>query len=718
MRRFGIVIFFYSLVIGVVQAQVNATLPAQKVSFEFSQMAAADSLLLRGNSSAILVGFGSRLDQVVLQGELNLSFIPSPSLKYSTTHLRVYLNDELMGVINPDASLIGQAQSFKINLDGSYFKNYNQLKFELVGRLGEACSVATDPAMWWQISPRSSLELTVQPLTVANELSLLPAPFFDERDFQSSEIAMVFAENFSLPNLHSSAVVASYFASFADWRKLTYKVYRQQLPDSHAIILATNSQRPDIPISWPDVTLPTVKMISHPFAPSRKILLVLGKDEAQLQQAAKALIVAKRLMTGDVALINSLQELPPRQAYDAPNWMPTNKEVLLSEMIQGDYQLKAKGVFLPAIELDFDLPPDLLVSTGDEITVDLHYRHSLITEKNNSRLNVFVNDKFVDSTILETEQTVARKFFELPLVTEQQAISQSLINTSRLRVNNRLKFDFNIASTSTGVCTGADALDLHAAIDPISSLKFPDLPHYIEMPNLKVFVESGFPYSKMADLSETALVINPQPTNKEIELLLNTIALLSKKTGLATYRFTLVNDWQNVLLQDKDVIALGIGAASVYKQALSISHIDEQGFFTDQVHKLQAPLNESLPITASQLTQGLFAAISSVESTRSPMRTVVLLSAIDNDSIELLNQALNERSMTVDGAAVAITPYQVTSFLSPDSYYLGQLSWFKLVKYHFNEQPMFFLLITFLLILSVTILLWLILSKVAQKRLS
>lgn len=65
-----------------------------------------------------------------------------------------------------------------------------------------------------------------------------------------------------------------------------------KLPDRNAIVFATNAKRPAFLRDHPDVNAPTVEMISHPENPYVKLLVVFGRDDKDLVQAAKPLPVA------------------------------------------------------------------------------------------------------------------------------------------------------------------------------------------------------------------------------------------------------------------------------------------------------------------------------------------------------------------------------------------------------------------------------------------
>jgi hypothetical protein len=121
----------------------------------------------------------------------------------------------------------------------------------------------------------------MQPLALRNDLSILPAPFFDRRDNQPLQVPFVFGATPTLPVAHAAGVVASWLGALGDYRNTGFPVDIDQLPTRHAIVFATNDTRPAA-LNLPSVDGPTLSMISHPTDPSVKLLVLQGRDAKDL----------------------------------------------------------------------------------------------------------------------------------------------------------------------------------------------------------------------------------------------------------------------------------------------------------------------------------------------------------------------------------------------------------------------------------------------------
>ena len=88
----------------------NATVLKRVIPF--TQLGYNGSISIQGSEASAYVGFGSRLDEVVSSATLYFDITPSPALLALVSHLKVYLNNELMGV----ASITDGQQGNKLSL--------------------------------------------------------------------------------------------------------------------------------------------------------------------------------------------------------------------------------------------------------------------------------------------------------------------------------------------------------------------------------------------------------------------------------------------------------------------------------------------------------------------------------------------------------------------------------------------------------------------------
>ncbi|WP_262364773.1 cellulose biosynthesis cyclic di-GMP-binding regulatory protein BcsB, partial [Aeromonas sobria] len=136
------------------------------------QMAAQPgTFALRGNSPDGLADFTVRRDEVVTEASLDLDFTPSPSLLPLLSQLKVYLNDELMGVQPLADKQMGQRSYASMVLDPRYAKDFNRLKLNFIGHYQKICENPASDTLWLNVNRDTRLNLQLQTLPVRNELS-------------------------------------------------------------------------------------------------------------------------------------------------------------------------------------------------------------------------------------------------------------------------------------------------------------------------------------------------------------------------------------------------------------------------------------------------------------------------------------------------------------------------------------------------------------------
>jgi hypothetical protein len=180
-----------------------------------------------------------------------------------------------------------------------------------------------------------------------------------------------------------------------------------KLPDRNAIVFATNDKRPAFLRDHPDVKAPTVEMMSHPDNPYVKLLVVFGRDDKDLVQAAKGIAQGNVLFRGSSVVVDDVKPLLARKPYDAPNWVRTDRAVTFGELKTYEEQLQSTGL-CRRHHLSLNLPPDLYLLRTNGIDINLNYRYTAPATKDSSRMDISLNNQFLQSFSLNSTQDVNR----------------------------------------------------------------------------------------------------------------------------------------------------------------------------------------------------------------------------------------------------------------------------------------------------------------------
>lgn len=706
--------------------------PSRDVKLSFAQIAPAPgSMVLKGSNPNGTVQFGTRSDEVVSKAMLNLVYTPSPSLLPVQSQLKVYLNDELMGVLPVTKEQLGKKVMAQLPVDPLYITDLNNVRLEFVGHYRDVCENPASTTLWLDVARNTSLDLTFQQLNVKNDLSHFPVPFFDSRDNRQLNLPMVFADTPDITQQKAASVVASWFGARAGWRGQTFPVLYNQLPDRNAIVFATNDKRPDFLKDYPLVKAPTIQMVSHPDKPYVKLLVVFGRDDKDLLQAAEGIAAGNILFRGDTVTVDEVKPLMARKPYDAPNWVHTDRAVTFGELKTYEQQLQSTGLEPASINLSLNLPPDLYLLRSNGIDMDLKYRYTQPAMKDSSRMDINLNNQFLQSYNLSSTQEVSSLLLRLPIVQGLlDGKNEVTIPALRLGATNQLRFDFQYTNPMPGGtienCITFQPILNHVVIGDDSTIDFSNYYHFLAMPDLRAFANAGFPFSRMADLADTLIVMPSKPTQNQVSTLLDTVATIGGQVGLTGSRLNLTDDPAQMQKQDVDIMLIG----SIPEKLKDDKHIDllvdaTKSWVKTPVRQNELPSvnvddNERQPAAQATVTSdGPMAAIIGFQSPYHDQRSVIALMADSPRGFELMNQALNDsgKRAAMFGSVSVIRESGVNSLRVGDVYYVGHLPWYERVWFALSNHP---ILLSILAALSVVLLawvLWRLLRIISRRRL-
>lgn len=672
------------------------------------------------------IEFTVRKDEIVSHAVIHLLFTPSPALLPILSQLKVYFNDELVQVIAIKADQLGKLNSEDISVDPRYVNDFNRLRIELIGHYQAICENPIHSAIWVEIDQQSTLDLTLQKLQLNNNLAHFPEPFFDSLDSNPLSLPMIFADQPNIELQRTSAILASWFGSKALWRGVSFPALFNQLPTTNAIVFATNSKRPDFLKNYKTVNSPTVEMISHPNNPYIKLLLVLGRDDKDLLHAVLGIAQGNTLFRGQSVQIDKVSILKPRQPYDAPNWIRTDAPVAFSQLMEFDGQLQTKGVSPRPVSLRFNVPPDLFLNQDRGIDFDLKYRYSLPPKASLSELNIGLNASFIRSYKLEPHQR--EKTYLRNLAESRQKLSVPVIDVG---THNQLSFLFQYGTQVAGgthneQCITYNVINNYGLIDGTSTINFSNYSHYIAMPNLNAFVTAGFPFSRMADLSETAVFVTPNPTPEQVTTLLNTVGMISTQTGFPALEMTLTDTWSEVQSKDADVLIIGALPKELRdSDDLNLLLNKAQDWIKEPFNKNSRP--SSLHTTSERLAEskttldanGSMAAILGMKSPFYKQRSIITLLAESPHEFELLNLALTDKKnqSKIFGSLTIIRDYGINSLHVGRIYHVGYIPWWKSLWFSLQSHPIYLAFASLLSAVLATILLWSGLTSISKRRL-
>ncbi len=658
--------------------------PSRDVKLTFAQIAPPPgSMVLRGINPNGSIEFGMRSDEVVTKAMLNLEYTPSPSLLPVQSQLKVYLNDELMGVLPVTKEQLGKKTLAQMPINLLFITDFNRVRLEFVGHYQDVCENPASTTLWLDVGRSSGLDLTYQTLNVKNDLSHFP-------------------------------------------------VLYNQLPDRNAIVFATNDKRPDFLRDHPAVKAPVIEMINHPQNPYVKLLVVFGRDDKDLLQAAKGIAQGNILFRGESVVVNEVKPLLPRKPYDAPNWVRTDRPVTFGELKTYEEQLQSSGLEPAAINVSLNLPPDLYLMRSTGIDMDINYRYTMPPVKDSSRMDISLNNQFLQSFNLSSKQEANRLLLRIPVL---QGLLDGKTDVSipalKLGATNQLRFDFEYMNPMPGGsvdnCITFQPVQNHVVIGDDSTIDFSKYYHFIPMPDLRAFANAGFPFSRMADLSQTITVMPKAPNEAQMETLLNTVGFIGAQTGFPAINLTVTDDGSTIQGKDADIMIIG-GIPDKLKDDKQIDLLVQATESWVKTPMRQTPFPGIVPDesdraaeTRSTLTSfGAMAAVIGFQSPYNDQRSVIALLADSPRGYEMLNDAVNDsgKRATMFGSVAVIRESGINSLRVGDVYYVGHLPWFERLWYALANHPILLAVLAAISVILLAWVLWRLLRIISRRRLT
>lgn len=707
-----------------------APLPAgRQVTMTLKDLGASNPLRLIGVQGESWLPFSLRKDEVVTAAKLTLALGYSPSLIPELSHLSVFINGELTGSVQLIQERSGGV-SVEIPINPALFLSENQLNLRFIAHYTRECEDPLHSTLWAVVSnTNSKLELTLQHINLRDDLANLPAPFLDVHDMRDLSLPFVIAPRPSSTTLKAAALAAGYFGSLSV-RDFGFPVVQDRVPEENAVVLAMpGSVVPGLTL--PDIKGPTLAVVPNPASEKHKLLLIMGRDENELLSAATTLAVGAQALSGPSSQTGVPQVLP-RVPYDAPRWVPSDRPVKFGEFVD-PRRLQGVGLYNDSISADFRTAPDLFTWGKDGAPMTLRYRYpnGVWLNRELSRLDVGINNRFLKA--LPT--TGPSQFDELrEAVSSDFVLNQAEINIPPYEVfgQNQLQFVFDLKANKKGECESYLPSGVRTAIDPDSTLDFSGIHHFARFPNIGFFVNSSFPFTRMANLAETAVLIAEQPTPAELEAFLVVMGRAAASTGIAATDVTIQRNGQDTTrLLGRDILIIGTlpyAASLTNVMAGAPFRIDNNLLRVDVDNALERAFSylgggESLA-GADQADKVLVAAndFSGIISFRSPFaseRVVVGVLAAKPAELPGIVYGLRdtEQAARIGGDLTILANNVFTSYSVGETFWRGELPTITRIRWYLSDQPLLMVAMVVIAMLLLTIPVYLTLRAIARRRL-
>lgn len=378
-----------------------ATAPgAKSYTVTLKQLGRNYPMNLRGVEATDSVSFDVRADSIVTGARLNLQYSYSPALLAELSQINVLVNDEVAASLPLPKDKAGQLQQQVVEIPAHLITEFNRLSLQFIGHYTMSCEDPQHSSLWAKISNASELGIDVSPLALPDDLSIIPLPFFDRRDARPLDLPFVFAAAPDNATLEAAGALSSWLGAQASYRGARFSSGYNRIPASgNAVVLVSGPDALQIDsLSLPPAKGPTLTVMTNPNDANGKLLVVSGRDGAELKRAATALVLGNQALSGNSVVIDRLDVVQPRKPYDAPNWLPSDRPVKLGELLPAK-ELAVSGYNPGDITVPLNFAPDLFTWREGGAPLNLKYRYTPQEKSNNSSFIISFNDALIQSQI-------------------------------------------------------------------------------------------------------------------------------------------------------------------------------------------------------------------------------------------------------------------------------------------------------------------------------
>jgi cellulose synthase (UDP-forming) len=297
---------------------------------------------------------------------------------------------------------------------------------------------------------------------------------------------------------------------------------------------------------------------------------------------------------------------------------------------------------------------------------------------------------------------------------------------------NQLQFQYDLKPHKQGDCQATLPEHITGSIDPDSTIDLSDTQHYAILPDLASFANTGFPFTRLADLGETTIVLVDQPTPLDIEAYLDLMGSFGESTGYPTLRSTVIGPDAAPSIGNRDAIVIGtLAKQPLLERWAAHSHLSVAN------GQLRVPLSSPSPdraLTARDWSEGSaeresanqvlvsvdedFGALIGLQSPLAVGRSVVMIVGGKPENLVQMVNIFRSRDLNADiqGDLAILTKDRISSFRIGDAYASGSLPIGIRIRYALADLPLTSIVFALVGVALLSIALYSIVHRIAAAR--
>jgi len=471
----------------------------------------------------------------VTGARLKFGYINSTNLLEDSSQLVVKFNGNPVA----QARLNPKDPEGKMNISipaGLFEEGYNTLNFTANQHYTRDCETPCAPDLWTTVSLEEAtltIEYSLKPFPL--QLSKAPGFLFDPKTLPNGEVNII-TDGYTSDILTLAGIAASGVAKRFDYRKVLFSASPEIRRGYDNILIGDKKFVEEFlakrGVEGVEIKGPLIKIIplppdealinNMPRQPgeilndaNHALLIVSGLDQNHMQIAVETLANLTFPYPGTSEMTPLEFQLPEIALYGGKRMLLSDRAIRLKSL---DFITHTfKGMQPTPVDIMFRLPPDFFIKENQYVRFILNYTYGAGLRPD-SVLNVTLNGIHVRSINMNKADGDFIEGYKLEIPTY---LFKPGTNYVKL---------VPIMTPHGGECEMIQPESLFLTVFENSSVYFPPMSHFVQMPNLELFTINGFPITRWPDGFESLFYLT-SPKKELVDAALNVIGLITQKNG-------------------------------------------------------------------------------------------------------------------------------------------------------------------------------------------
>lgn len=448
---------------------------------------------------------------------LSFSYVNSTALLAGKSRMVIRLNGNSISQINLNP--LAPEGSVKLSLPASQLEaGYNELNFSVQQHYTTECEYPCQPELWTTLKLDDAvLEMEYTFKKVPLKLSAITNFLFDPKINPYGEVNII-VPDINIDTVSIAGIIASGVARRFDYKNVIFSISKDIKPGYDNILIGNkdfvSSFLKPLIFDTEDIKGPFLKILYTD--PYHAMIIISGINKDHLKLAAETFATMSIAFPDTAEITVAGIAMPDIPLYGGKSIIKAKNKYTFKTL---NFPTQTfRGINAEGGEIRFRLPADFLIKQNLYVKLSLSYSYGAAL-RSDSVINVLLNGKLIRAIHLDDIRGGLIEGYKLDIPTY-------LFKPG----DNVLRFESVLTPLIGKNCEFIQVENLFLTIIDTSTIEFPPMPHYVDMPKLELFMLNGFPVTRWPDGHDSKIYLTNMNA-ETIETALNLVGIITQKNG-------------------------------------------------------------------------------------------------------------------------------------------------------------------------------------------